>query len=173
MFNKHRPISPVAIPGLFIGREPTIEEKILAGIFQVFRVTLTQMNSKNQYDTIFEAKHMYLFLLRKFTNWTYKTVGERVNRDHATAIHSCRTAMNWIETDPTYAKKYKQVLTYIGKEDHEHFKECLNGTVGDAKVAFNWEEDEFFIEGRENKAEENNFTEEYQNMCIHKKLNLK
>ena len=69
---------------------------ILEATCDVNRVGLDVIQSKKKKDEIVVIRQMYCYFARKYTMSNLKTIGELVNRDHATVIHSIKIIENMI-----------------------------------------------------------------------------
>ena len=68
-----------------------------------------------------EARAMYYKLLRDVSNMTLQAIGNTVNKDHATIIHSLNSVDDWMKYDRKLADRYKNILYAIDKIDETDF----------------------------------------------------
>jgi hypothetical protein len=68
-----------------------------------------------------EARAMYYKLLRDISNMTLQAIGDTVNKDHATIIHSLNSVDDWMKYDRKLANRYKNILYAIDKIDETDF----------------------------------------------------
>ena len=68
-----------------------------------------------------EARAMYYKLLRDVSNMTLQAIGDTVNKDHATIIHSLNSVDDWMRYDRKLADRYKNILYAIDKIDETDF----------------------------------------------------
>lgn len=68
-----------------------------------------------------EARAMYYKLLRDVSNMTFQAIGDTVNKDHATIIHSLNSVDDWMRYDRKLADRYKNILYAIDKIDETDF----------------------------------------------------
>ena len=68
-----------------------------------------------------EARAMYYKLLRDVLNMTLQAIGDTVNKDHATIIHSLNSVNDWMKYDRKLADRYKNILYAIDKIDETDF----------------------------------------------------
>jgi len=52
------------------------------------------------------ARHAFAKIAKDNTTLTYAAIGRFLGRDHATILHSCKTADNYIETYPYFKDRY-------------------------------------------------------------------
>ena len=60
-----------------------------------------------------EARAIYYKLLRDISNMTLQAIGDTVNRDHATILHSLKSVDDWMKYDTKLSGKYKNILYAI------------------------------------------------------------
>lgn len=53
------------------------------------------------------ARHTYCGLLRNLTKLSSARIGESINRDHATVLHSCKVHSQLMQTDKQYRERYR------------------------------------------------------------------
>jgi len=68
-----------------------------------------------------EARAMYYKLLRDVSNMTLQAIGDTVNKDHSTIIHSLNSVDDWMKYDRKLADRYKNILYAIDKIDETDF----------------------------------------------------
>jgi hypothetical protein len=68
-----------------------------------------------------EARAIYYKLLRDISNMTLQAIGDTVNRDHATILHSLKSVDDWMKYDAALALKYKNILYAIDNLDETDF----------------------------------------------------
>lgn len=100
------------------------DTKILDVILSVYEITNDRLFSKRRFMDIPPVMHMYRYLLRsikgkrkpgncKPLKYSLNEVGQMTGCDHATVLHSCRTAQDLIQTDKEYRAKYEAVLSKL------------------------------------------------------------
>jgi chromosomal replication initiation ATPase DnaA len=78
----------------------------LAGyVCAAFDVTPTQLFSAKRSRHICEAREGFVYLGRTQFKWTYKEIGEFLNRDHTTAMNSFNNAEDYIDTRQQFFTK--------------------------------------------------------------------
>jgi len=75
-----------------------------------------------QYDYIF-ARACYYYLCRKFGEMSFAKIGESVNKNHATVMHSIRELPYIIKHDLVKSKLYNKII----KEAERDYVENKNG----------------------------------------------
>lgn len=88
-------------------------EGILEASSFVFGVTKEQMLGKSRAHLIVLARHAFCKIADLYCFSTRTAIGEHLNRHHATAIHSIKTASNMLDTYPEFKKKYLELEDVI------------------------------------------------------------
>lgn len=73
------------------------------------------INVKSRRRYIVDARKIYFGLCREFTKYSLATLGQSMDRDHATALHNIRSCMNLIETDKDFRDKYIALYKRVSK----------------------------------------------------------
>ncbi|MDR2087500.1 MAG: chromosomal replication initiator protein DnaA [Dysgonamonadaceae bacterium] len=85
-------------------------EKIEDVVSGYFNIELKDIHSKSRKREIVQARQIIMYLLKKYTNYSYAHIGCVVGkRDHATVIHSERNVKNLRQVD----KKFRSTLEKI------------------------------------------------------------
>jgi hypothetical protein len=98
----------MAIPGIKL--DPT-DRKIDKGI-QVaiitdvvcdhFKLPFREIQARTRKREIVVPRQMLMWLIKKYTNWTWKAIGDHFQQDHSTVIHSFQVVNDLCDTDPSY-----------------------------------------------------------------------
>jgi hypothetical protein len=72
--------------------------------------TWEQIVSPVRLRPLVDARKMVSYFLRD-QGWTYKAIGQVMNRDHATAVHHVRSLFWLIETEDHMSRKYNEFLS--------------------------------------------------------------
>lgn len=76
-------------------------------------ISFTRMAARDCKQSVSNARHMAIALLWCYTSMTYEEIGVLFNRDHSTAIHSRKKAMQLIDTDTKFAETMFDIYTSI------------------------------------------------------------
>lgn len=124
-------VSAWAMPGIMFNEEVLKslilnfdEGRILKSILQVYDIEKDRMFSGRRHRDILNALHMQRYLLRilkgdipqengESVKYSLAKIGMMTGCNHATVLHSCRTAENLIQTDKSYRAKYEAVLSML------------------------------------------------------------
>ena len=64
-----------------------------------FKVTINELQSKSRKRTIAFPRQVSMYLARKHTDYPLAEIGQALNRDHSTVVHSVKTITNKIARD--------------------------------------------------------------------------
>jgi chromosomal replication initiation ATPase DnaA len=100
-------ISPYVYPGIAMQPDNYLV-RILSVVCDVVYVDIQRVCDKKRYGgNITIARHLYCYLAKKNTEYTFREIGEIINRNHATVISSVKHIEDMIYTND---KKYFQYL---------------------------------------------------------------
>lgn len=105
------PINAYAIPG--IKEKITLPEQIIQIVAKKFNTTPEELKSRKRTAKVASARHVALFMIRKQGKMLYET-GAYLNRDHATALHSCKTVQNMFDTEREFRVVIREIQREIG-----------------------------------------------------------
>ena len=97
------------------GNIPTdaLIEKILTSVSKSYGVPVDQMKSKKRTDTVTNARHVAIYLIKQLTELTLKEIGAIFGRDHSTVISSVEKVENNIKTINNYEMEINRLLKEI------------------------------------------------------------
>tara|TARA_R100001510_G_C7491292_1_gene98992 strand:+ start:77 stop:499 length:423 start_codon:yes stop_codon:yes gene_type:complete len=82
-----------------------------------FGVTSEEIISRTREQNVVFARHAFCLMVRKFTRLPLREIGELIGgRDHATVLHSVKTAENLIEYDDQFKQMYDEALSLLTDE---------------------------------------------------------
>ena len=76
-------------------------EILIDAICEHYNVTREQLRHKTRLGHIVEARRMYCYLSRAFTPKSFKFIGGKINRDHATVLHQVNNISGYVEIKDT------------------------------------------------------------------------
>lgn len=113
-------VSPYVFPGFSAGTRikgmkvdltPDIIEKATT---QYLNVTIEEARSKKRERGIVECRQIIMYLLRKHTTLSLKSVGERIGRrDHTTVIHSVQHIRDMMKTELSVQIKISDIEHFL------------------------------------------------------------
>ena len=74
---------------------------ILESVAEHYDLDVEELFNKRRHQGVVLARHMSMFLMKKYTRMTLTAIAKIYKRDHTTIIHACRQIDNLLETDPT------------------------------------------------------------------------
>jgi chromosomal replication initiator protein len=78
-------------------------ERILRTTCDYFQQDQERVLGKGRYRELCVCRFITMFLSKKYTQLSLKTIGESLGgRDHTTAIHAINTVKDLMETDPSF-----------------------------------------------------------------------
>ncbi len=97
------------------GNIPTdaLIEKILNSVSKAYGVDPAEMKSKKRTDTVANARHVAIYLIKQLTELTLKEIGAIFGRDHATVISSVEKVGKNIKTVNNYEIEINRLLKEI------------------------------------------------------------
>ena len=87
-------------------------EKILIHTAKKYGVSVEDIKSKKKTDSIANARHVAVYIIRKLTNLSLKEIGKFLGRDHSTIISS----INKIDINIQTVKNYENEINMLIKE---------------------------------------------------------
>ena len=121
-------VSPYVYPGLTIGPATKNEirknarylkltlkkEEILEIIAEECGVNVNDVMKKVRKSELVKARHMYSAILRKYYGFSYPKIGEIMDKDHTTIIHSVDTFRNRYINEEDYRDLTNKIYNRIG-----------------------------------------------------------
>ena len=90
-------------------KEVTIDA-IQKMVCDFYSIGYDKLQAKTRKREIVQARQISMFLAKKFTKNSLKTIGEHFGgRDHTTVIHSCQTVNNLMDTDGLFRDQVKDL----------------------------------------------------------------
>ena len=88
-------------------------EYIIARIADYYNITPEEVVGKGKTTNVVNARQMAIYLIRKLTGLTLEQIGEAMNRDHSTVLHSIRKVEELLKSDPTMAGVIRDITSNI------------------------------------------------------------
>ena len=97
------------------GNIPTdaLIEKILSAVSRAYGVPADQMKSKKRTDTVTNARHVAIYLIKQLTELTLKEIGAIFGRDHSTVVFSIDKVEKSIKTVNNYEAEINRLIKEI------------------------------------------------------------
>jgi chromosomal replication initiator protein len=91
------------------------EVGILKAVAEFFNVSMEDMVGHNRRKEIVEPRQIAMYLLRDISDLSYPYIGEKMGRDHTTAIHSYEKINREINENPALNQKILLIKDMIFK----------------------------------------------------------
>lgn len=65
-------------------------EIILHTVTNYYGLTIKDISSRSREGDIRKARQIYCALTKKHTEFSFREIGEKIDRDHSTVMHSCK-----------------------------------------------------------------------------------
>jgi hypothetical protein len=92
----------------------TIADIVIKIVCDTFHVNYDKLVSKTRKREVTEARQLIASMIKKYSETaSLSFIGKRINRDHATVLHSIRVWNNLVDTNPNKYKIYQRVSTKI------------------------------------------------------------
>jgi len=89
--------------------------QILKAVAEFFGITVEDLVSHNRRKEVVEPRQIAIYLLRDISDLSYPYIGEKLGRDHTTAIHSYEKINNEINRNPALNQKILTIKDIIYK----------------------------------------------------------
>jgi chromosomal replication initiation ATPase DnaA len=94
---------------LVVNKAPYDHLIIMRTICEYFEVSEESIKGKSRLNPFKWPRHFYVYFCRRFTGLSFKQIGEILDRDHTTAMHSCQVIKDILDTDDVYRKYYNDI----------------------------------------------------------------
>lgn len=91
------------------------DAQILKSVAEFFNIAVEDLVSHNRRKEVVEPRQIAIYLLRDISELSYPYIGEKLGRDHTTAIHSYEKINNEINRNPTLNQKILTIKDMIYK----------------------------------------------------------
>jgi len=91
------------------------DSQILKAVAEYFNVSLEDLVSHNRRKEVVEPRQIAMYLLREISELSYPYIGEKMGRDHTTAIHSYEKINQEINKNSTLNQKILTIKDLIYK----------------------------------------------------------
>jgi chromosomal replication initiator protein len=91
------------------------DSQILKAVAEFFSITVEDLVSHNRRKEVVEPRQIAIYLLRDISDLSYPYIGEKLGRDHTTAIHSYEKINHEINRNPALNQKILTIKDIIYK----------------------------------------------------------
>ena len=80
------------------------------------------IESRSRKRVIIDARRLYCGILRNVFGLTFHQIGEMLNKNHATIVHSMKIHDNFVKILKSYKKNYEEIesMFYLSENYYEH-----------------------------------------------------
>jgi chromosomal replication initiation ATPase DnaA len=79
--------------------------EIMNCVCEFFSVTKEQIEGKRGKGILPWARHVFNYMCKKYSRLTLKGIGDLINRDHTTVMHSLKTVQGNMDSYPEYKEQ--------------------------------------------------------------------
>lgn len=83
--------------------------EVMSAISDVFEVEIGDLSGPSRDRNIVTARHLFCYLMRKYTGHRLKRIGLFIDRDHSTVIYGSKRMVELIELYPEIKAKVERV----------------------------------------------------------------
>ena len=91
------------------------DDHILKAVAEFFNITVEDLVSHNRRKEVVEPRQIAIYLLRDISELSYPYIGEKLGRDHTTAIHSYEKINREVNRNPLLNQKILMIKDIIYK----------------------------------------------------------
>ncbi|MDO8536837.1 MAG: chromosomal replication initiator protein DnaA [bacterium] len=91
------------------------DDQILKSVAEFFNISIEALVSHNRRKEVVEPRQIAMYLLRDISELSYPYIGEKMGRDHTTAIHSYEKINQQANRNPNLNQKILQIKEMIYK----------------------------------------------------------
>ena len=91
------------------------DAQILKAVAEFFNITVADLLSHNRRKEVVEPRQIAIYLLRDISDMSYPYIGDKMGRDHTTAIHSYEKISREIDKNPSLNQKILMIKDMLFK----------------------------------------------------------
>lgn len=91
------------------------ESVILKSVAEFYNISIETMTSSNRRKEVVEPRQVAMYLLREISDLSYPYIGEKLGRDHTTAIHAYEKINQEVNRNPALNQKILNIRDMIFK----------------------------------------------------------
>ena len=97
-------------------------ERILSSVSKHYGVSVEDIKSKKKTDSIANARHLSIYIIKKLTDLSLKDIGQIFRRDHSTVHSSVNKIETYIKTKNNYERDCCSHLSAYIRENNSEWK---------------------------------------------------
>jgi sporulation-control protein spo0M len=96
--------------------------KVKSEISSRYNLGWSAVESRSRKRVIVDARRLYCGILRNVFGLTFHQIGEMINKNHATIVHSIKIHDNFVKILKSYKKNYEEIesMFYLSENYYEH-----------------------------------------------------
>ena len=95
--------------------KPVTDGQVLAAVSEIYSVPLDDLIGRSRRKEIVEPRQVAMYLLRDMLDLSYPSIGEKLGRDHTTAIHSFEKISHEVDRNTMLSQKIFRVRELLAK----------------------------------------------------------
>ena len=99
------------------------DDKIKSEISNRYGLTWSRIESKSRIRIIIDARRLYCGLLRYVFKLTFQEIGDILNKNHATVLHSIQQHDTFVRILKSYKKNYEEIERTLMLDDNYYIHE--------------------------------------------------
>jgi chromosomal replication initiation ATPase DnaA len=109
-------VSPYILPGLkYPAAIARPHDETIKKVLDHYKVSMNDLKSKSRKRDVAMPRQLAMCALYILHRWTFKKVGNFLNRDHTTVIYAVQMTKNLIQTNPGFAKQVHDMFPSLIK----------------------------------------------------------
>lgn len=92
--------------------------EIINAVCIYYEIPVEDLMTNARFYDIIKPKHIAIYLIRKYSNLSFRSIGILFNKDHSTSIHACNSVRNQIYLYKDYAEEIAEIedRLFFGEE---------------------------------------------------------
>jgi chromosomal replication initiator protein len=96
--------------------KPVTDTQIINAVSEVYGIATEEITGRSRRKEVVEPRQVAMFLLRDILDMSYPTIGEKLGRDHTTAIHSYEKISKEVDLNAMLSQKIFRVRELLTKK---------------------------------------------------------
>lgn len=101
--------------------EPIKVETIISEVAHTYNVSETDILSNRKTKDLALARQVAMYIARKTTDLSYKSIGECFGKDHTTVLYNCQKIENFLTDKPYQQELVNDIINNLRSKSEEHF----------------------------------------------------
>lgn len=101
--------------------EPIKVETIISEVAHTYNVSETDILSNRKTKDLALARQVAMYIARKTTDLSYKSIGECFGKDHTTVLYNCQKIENFLTDKPYQQELVNDIISNLRSKSEENF----------------------------------------------------